>query len=206
MEKEITSKELKACADEMNQIMGLEPKIKLVAVKADDLKQAIIVNACGIREDGSVVPEDGIQETDTFSIDTWRTLTTVLDPENENQAATHAIASEHVESYVEANVKAAEKPKKEKPPKEKKERQPRATKPLSERKSQNAKLLLALAEMVEQGTMSRKDVVAGLKEKFPDANPSTINTMVTDSCNPKYNKLDKLVVKTGENQVLSFAE
>jgi hypothetical protein len=93
---EITNAALKACADEMNTVMGLDPKIKMVAVKSEVLIQAIINNACGIAPDGTVTAEDGIQETDVFANTTWRVLNAILDAEDEAQAFVAGIAAAKV--------------------------------------------------------------------------------------------------------------
>lgn len=55
-------------------------------------------------------------------------------------------------------------------------------------------LSIFLKGLIETGTMNQKEIATKIKEQFPQLDPSTISTLLTDSINPKYNKSDKLVV------------
>lgn len=110
-------KEKKALAKEMNEVMGLDPKIKFTAVKEEELTEDIINNAIGMDEDGEVDPEDALTEKDKLSPESWATLGEILDPEDEDHTDVLAIAKKKGKKASGGDKKAA-KPKKEKAPKE----------------------------------------------------------------------------------------
>jgi hypothetical protein len=65
--------------------------------------------------------------------------------------------------------------------------------------------LLFLGKLIEEGKMTQKELIAAGRAKFPEKAKSTIETVLVDSKNPRYNRFPKLVVK-GENGILSFAK
>lgn len=96
-------KAMQALAKEMNEVMGLNPKIKFTAVKADALELDIINNACGIDpETGDADEANAIAAGDTFTDEAWATLALLLDPEVEAQAGVFTIANDKCDDIAEA--------------------------------------------------------------------------------------------------------
>ena len=147
----VTVAKLKRLADEMNKVMGLEPKIKTVAVKEAVLKTAIIENAIGADAEGVVNPDDGIQEGDTFSQEAWVTLAAILDPDDEDQANMHTIAS----------AKAEELPKEEKPAKPAKPaKAEKPAKPVKEEKPKKATRSMVFRDIISEGPKTMDELNA----------------------------------------------
>ena len=206
-------KALQALAKEMNETMGLNPKIKFTAVKADDLLVDIINNACGIDpKTGEVDEANVITEGDTFTNAAWATLAEILDPEVDEQAGVANIAAAKVEASAEAA--AAKKPAKtgkEKTPapakveaaapaKVKKEKTP-----VGDKKSFEKALWSRLEVLAKTNKHTRKEInallIAGLSEEFGDVTDSqkkAINNALSNCKNDKYSKLPsgKLVAVT----------
>ena len=153
-ENTVTVAELKRLADEMNKVMGLEPKIKTVAVKEAVLRTAIIENAIGADAEGVVNPDDGIQEGDTFSQEAWETLAAILDPDDEDQAGLYAIAS----------AKAEELPREEKTAKAAKPAKPakaaKAAKPVKEEKPKKATRSMVFRDIISEGPKTMDELNA----------------------------------------------
>jgi hypothetical protein len=60
-----------------------------------------------------------------------------------------------------------------------------------------------LTPLIEKGKLTKTQLVEKAHEKFPDLAISSLQTMLTDAKNPKYNKFAKLV-EQDENGVLTF--
>jgi hypothetical protein len=63
--------------------------------------------------------------------------------------------------------------------------------------------LIFLGSLISEGKYSQKELKAKGWEKFPEVAKSTIETVLVDSKNPKYNRFPSLVVK-GEDGILRF--
>lgn len=63
--------------------------------------------------------------------------------------------------------------------------------------------LIFLGNLLEEGKMTQKELKQAGWAKFPEVAKSTIETVLVDSKNPKYNRFPKLVVKD-EKGILSF--
>jgi len=62
-----------------------------------------------------------------------------------------------------------------------------------------------LAALIAEGKYTQKELKAKGWEKFPEVAKSTIETVLVDSKNPKYNRFPKLVVKSDKG-LLAFAK
>lgn len=60
-----------------------------------------------------------------------------------------------------------------------------------------------LTPLIKQRKLTKVELTDMAEEEFPDVTRSTLQTMLTDAKNPKYNKFDKLVVQD-EKGVMSF--
>lgn len=166
-EEKVGAAELRECANEMNSVMGLDPKIKTVAVKAQVLTESIINNAIGADEDGNITPEDGIQETDNFSPNVWSTLAAILDPENDDHAAVLAIAIEKAGAVTEeAKVPKAGKPAKV----------PKAEKPAKVPKEKKDGVIATIVSIISANPSTIEEIVAELSKKFPEREPEKMAT------------------------------
>ena len=56
-------------------------------------------------------------------------------------------------------------------------------------------IILFITVIIEKDRMDRKGIIAMCEKKFPDVAPSTFGTILSDSKNPKYNRLKKLVIE-----------
>jgi hypothetical protein len=59
--------------------------------------------------------------------------------------------------------------------------------------------------LIVVGKYTKKEILEKVLEKFEGINKSTIQTLLSDSKNPKYNKLVKLTVED-ENKIMSFQQ
>lgn len=62
-----------------------------------------------------------------------------------------------------------------------------------------------LLSLLKEGTHNKKEIIKEITSKYPEIKEITLNTMLTDSKNPKYNKLDLLVVENTKGH-LSFSK
>jgi hypothetical protein len=62
-----------------------------------------------------------------------------------------------------------------------------------------------LLPLLKEGTHNKKEIIKEITSKYPEIKEITLNTMLTDSKNPKYNKLDLLVVENTKGH-LSFSK
>lgn len=58
-----------------------------------------------------------------------------------------------------------------------------------------------LESLISTGSCTQKELVEMVHGSYPDVKETTINTMITDSRNPKYNKLSKLTTKTADGKI-----
>jgi uncharacterized membrane protein YgaE (UPF0421/DUF939 family) len=71
------------------------------------------------------------------------------------------------------------------------------------KKSTGAERVDFLTPLIASGKHTKADLVEMASKEFPDVSVSTLQTMLTDAKNPKYNKFKKLVVQN-EDGVMSF--
>lgn len=64
---------------------------------------------------------------------------------------------------------------------------------------------LRILELVGEAKFTQKEIMECVIAEFPAVLKSTVSTVLSDSKNPKYHSLPKLVT-VGENGVLTFAE
>ena len=71
-------------------------------------------------------------------------------------------------------------------------------------KEKGPSLVSVLTPLIEEAKYTKKELVIVAVELLPHLSVSTIQTILTDAKNPKYNKFEKLVV-IDENGILKFA-
>lgn len=59
-----------------------------------------------------------------------------------------------------------------------------------------------LESLISTGSYTQRELVEMVHGSYPDVKEATINTMITDSRNPKYNKLSKLTTKTADGKII----
>jgi len=65
--------------------------------------------------------------------------------------------------------------------------------------------MVFLGDLIKEGKYNQKELKAKGWEAFPEVAKSTIETVLVDSKNPRYNRFSELVVK-GEEGILTFAK
>lgn len=118
-----------------------------------------------------------------------------VEPEEEKEPLTPS-GKKQVPIPVKGKKDKPEKAKVEKPEKEKKQL-------FASKSSTMADRVAFLTPLIEKGKLTKTQLVEKAHEKFPDLAISSLQTMLTDAKNPKYNKFAKLVAQD-ENGVLTF--
>ena len=75
----------------------------------------------------------------------------------------------------------------------------------SAKASTSAERVAFLTPMIEKGKFTKSELVEKAKVQFPDLAISSIQTMLTDAKNPKYNKFARLVVQDKDG-IMSFTK
>lgn len=60
-----------------------------------------------------------------------------------------------------------------------------------------------IESLIAAGKYTRADILDAVTKAYPNVNRSTVNTMLTDAKNPKYNRFSKLAVED-ENKIMGF--
>lgn len=192
---------IKAVAKELNDLLGLDPAINIDQPDADveiEIKQ----NAC------EIVPADEKQ----FKAETWVWLhdggylkhfvkIEVAKPEAKPKAEKKAAAPKAEKAAPKEKAPAAPKAEKKAEP-----TAPKAEKTVVVRKAANpdaAKRKEFLGGLIDAGKYTRKELIAKFTAEFPEANASTLTTLITDSKNPKYTAFP-VPANVDENGIYSF--
>jgi hypothetical protein len=153
-------------------------------------------------------PEDDDEDTDDEDSDD-----DVEDVEEEI-----VVEKKSKKSDKKAPVKEEKKAKEEKAPvkEEKKadkkaEKKPETKETKAEKKIPNFRGTLTkdaiafMTPIIAKGKSTKKEIADACAEKFKEMNASSINTLLTDAKNPKYNRFEKLAV-VNEKGIYSFAK
>ena len=71
------------------------------------------------------------------------------------------------------------------------------------KKATPAERIAFLTPLIEKGKLTQKELVEKAAAKFPEVSPSTLNTILTNGKNPKYNQFETLLKKDAEG-VITF--
>lgn len=172
-------KNLNEVAKELNEVMGLTPPIKTVAVKKDVL-------LAGIKEAAEQIDP----EQDEFTDETIEALKELnLWPGKEEE-----------EKSLPKKGKGSDKPE---PKKE--EKKAEVKKPASGTAFTLAERIEFLTPLITAGKYNRKQLIEKTLQNFPGVSESSVATTLTDGKNPKYNKFAKLITQSTEG-LLSFSK
>jgi len=163
-------------ATQMNFIMKLNPAIEVESEEKD------IIN------DIEDTATDQILSTDPFDKEAWEVF--------EELGITPITKEEETAEEEDTPKKKAKAEKKEKG-----EKVARFRSSLSPEDREKRKKFLE--SLIAKGNMTKKDIINKCLEKFPDWNKGGLSTTVSDSKNPKYNKLSNLVIEK-EGGILRF--
>ena len=215
-----TEKQLRETAKEFNKVMdGLDPLID-ATLPADKLIPVLTEAIQWIDP-----------ETDHFTKTTQAVIDELSGKTSKKSAEQKKAEELHEEKIAKAPVKTSAEPEEEDedgeeedepltpsgkkqvpiPVKDKKAPvKEKVTKPDGEKKklfatktSTMADRVAFLTPLIEKGKLTKTQLVEKAHEKFPDLAISSLQTMLTDAKNPKYNKFAKLV-EQDENGVLTF--
>jgi hypothetical protein len=208
-----TEKQLRETAKEFNEVMdGLDPLIDHT-LPIDELtpvlKEAI----------GWIDPK-----TDHFTEETQAVIDELSGKPTKKSPAQKKAEELHEKNIGKAPIRTSAEPEEEEEPltpsgrkqvpipvKEKKAPvKEKATKPAGEKKqlfasksSTMADRVAFLTPLIEKGKLTKTQLVEKAHEKFPDLAISSLQTMLTDAKNPRYNRFAKLI-QEDENHVLTF--
>jgi len=207
----VTEKQLRKAAREFNEVMdGLNPLIDTTLPEEElmgVLKEAITF----------IDPT-----TDHFSNETQLIideLSPIEDLVKEKKPATKQEVAEkiHKQNVADKPVKTAPEVEQEEEEEEEEPVTPSGRKQVpipvkkekkelfSKKSSTTADRVAFIAPFIEKGKFTKAQLVEKLTGKFPDLAISSLQTMLTDAKNPKYNKFQKLVIQDDKG-ILSFKE
>ncbi len=206
----MTREELKNAARELNDFLALDPPVDLDQSERD-LERAIILEQAPLFR----LSDDGLIEESTmevlrnlakkYAVDIEKNLTS---KEIEVLKGLNIIQDEKVSTEksrpTEDYSKKTKKEKEEKPDFLKPSASPKQ--PKQEEKIQvstPADRIAFLTPLIAKGMYTKKELIRMAAEKFSDVKESTLNTMLSNGRNPKYNKFKELIVRN-EKGILSF--
>lgn len=227
MEREL----LVAAAKELNEVLGLSPAMNLKAPKKELIKQfranleEILPEDSFSKETTKVInhylnkakkveTEEDVDDDTTGEQEEVVKMTPEKKEKKEmkeikikqEEAEVEAVERE-VTDFEESFDKAIEEEMKG--PRKKTLNQKKA-----DEKSKQAKVAKALvlekrafvAALIEEGTHTKAEIMDLAIAKYPDWNPVSLSTMLTDGSNPRYNVFDALVLKDKDTKLLSFVK
>jgi excinuclease UvrABC nuclease subunit len=168
-------KRLVEVAKELNEVLGLEPQIDLKA-KLKELKQKI-------KEASELIDF----EQDDLSKETLTVL---------KEVSTNKISESKVKLEEKEPPKVVEEVKTKKKP---------TSISLQPQGRRLGEKMLYLAKLIDQGNLTRKEIISKALREFPDISKSSFQRILSNSKNEKYNKFEKLVIQNDKG-ILSFKE
>lgn len=224
MEREI----LVAAAKELNEVLGLSPAMNLKAPKKELIKQF----RANLEE---ILPEDSFSKETTKVINYYLNKAKKVETEDdvagdvmEEQEEVVKLKLEKKEmkeikiKQEEAEVEAVEREvtdfeesfdkaieEEMKGPRKKTLNQKKADEKSKQAKAAKALVLekrAFVAALIKEGTHTKAEIMDIAIAKYPDWNPVSLSTMLTDGSNPRYNVFDALVLKDKDTKLLSFVK
>lgn len=199
--------EFEIAAKELNRVLGLTPAIKTKVHRRELMRQL----KANIEE---------VVEEDQLSDETWRVInflsgkTQVADEEEieevaieEEQATTEEeLVEKEVQDFQESfdvDLELELKIKKE-TLKQKKDKQRSADAKVQRQHSADRRNYVA--SLIKESKHDKDVIFEKAIKKYPEWLPATLNTLLTDCMNPKYNPLKKfgLVVRDEATKIMSF--
>jgi len=206
-----TTKELNEACKSLNTVLEKEERIKYVGVKTSEVVKEFQKKVEKRSELGKNIPDDVVDFYNVhFAEDTEEEETAKEETPMKAEKETKKEKKEKTKDKKEKKTTKAKEDKKEKKTKTEEKKTKKTENPTKEKKEKSRvsreqvkKRNSEISKLISKGKYTKKQIIEKISEKFPEVKPITIATFVQDCMNPKYNKLDKLTVKSKEG-ILSF--
>ncbi len=177
-------------AQELNEVMGLNPPIDIE--EDESVIKAKLIKALEFRED-----------EDEFSVEVEETLAYLEDEQVEEELEQEEEELEQEEEEKE-EVEDDEDEDDNDVEEEEKEEVNKEVKKISKKKGETKLTRLAFIEsLIAAGKYTKKEIMEKTLQEFPDTSRTTVHTILSSSKNPKYKKFKRLA-KEDDRGVLSF--
>ena len=225
------TKDLALAAKELNKVLGLSPAIKIAKVTRKDLMKQLKKNVVEVASedhlsdetwavvhfmrgeiDGNITEEEAVGEEETESTEEEVEETTKVEGGTlhilkgaigEDVDPVEKEVEDFKESFdVDLELEVKKVNKETLKQKQEKERSKNA-KVRSQASDERKEYIISL---IKEAKYSKNEIFTLATQKYPEWKPVTINTLLSDCMNPKYNPLKAvgLVVRNEKTKVMSF--
>lgn len=225
------TKDLALAAKELNKVLGLSPAIKIAKVTRKDLMKQLKKNVVEVASedhlsdetwavvhfmrgeiDGNITEEEAVGEEETESTEEEVEETTKVEVGTlhimkgaigEDVDPVEKEVEDFKESFdVDLELEVKKVNKETLKQKQEKERSKNA-KVRSQASDERKEYIISL---IKESKYSKNEIFTLATQKYPEWKPVTINTLLSDCMNPKYNPLKAvgLVVRNEKTKVMSF--